>query len=62
MTLKDQLTSTELRAMQELEALLRKRREEKLRESLGADQDDIIFALESDGLSFCDPSKAGSLP
>jgi len=62
MSLQDQLTSTELRAMQELQAVLNAKRAEKLRQSLGADQDDIDVAFEADGLSFSDPNKAGTLP
>jgi len=62
MSLQDQLTSTELRAMQELQAALSAKRAEKLRQSLGADQDDIDVAFEADGLSFSDPNKAGTLP
>jgi len=62
MSLQDQLTSTELRAMQELQAALNAKRAEKLRQSLGADQDDIDVAFEADGLSFSDPNKAGTLP
>jgi len=62
MSLQDQLTSTELRAMQELERLLREKREREIRRSMGADQTDIDFALESDGTSWSDPNKAGTLP
>jgi len=48
--------------MQELQAALNAKRAEKLRQSLGADQDDIDVAFEADGLSFSDPNKAGTLP
>jgi len=48
--------------MQEPQAVLNAKRAEKLRQSLGADQDDIDVAFEADGLSFSDPNKAGTLP
>ncbi len=41
-----------LRSMRELEILLLEHRAKKLRESLGADQDDINVAFEADGLSW----------
>jgi len=62
MTLRDQLTSTELRAMQELQDLLNKKREAKIREAMGADQSDIDFAFEADRTEWSDPAKAGTLP
>ena len=41
-----------LRSMRELEILLLEHKAKKLRESLGADQDDINVAFEADGLSW----------
>jgi len=61
MSIETQLTSTELRAMQALEAMLRQRRIEKLRQAIGDDQSDIDFALEQDGVTFDDPMR-GKLP
>ena len=61
MSVETQLTSTELRAMQALEAMLRQRRIEKLRQAIGDDQSDIDFALEQDGVTFDDPMR-GKLP
>jgi len=61
MSIEEQLTSTELRAMQALEAMLRQRRIEKLRQAIGDDQSDIDFALEQDGVTFDDPMR-GKLP
>ena len=61
MSIEEQLTSTELRAMQALEAMLRQRRIEKLRQAMGDDQSDIDFALEQDGVTFDDPMR-GKLP
>jgi len=61
MSIETQLTSTELRAMQALEAMLRQRRIEKLRQAMGDDQSDIDFALEQDGVTFDDPMR-GKLP
>ncbi len=61
MSIEEQLTSTELRAMQALEAMLRQRRLEKLRQAMGDDQSDIDFALNQDGATFEDPMR-GKLP
>ena len=47
--------------MQALEAMLRQRRIEKLRQAMGDDQSDIDFALEQDGVTFDDPMR-GKLP
>ncbi len=54
MSLKDQLTPAESKAMQELEALLKIKREDALRKSLGDDQADVAVAFEADGLSWTD--------